>query len=90
MKNFGLREANQQFGRLVRAVRRGEEVILTDRGRPIAVVKPLAGAGTLIDRMVAKGVLMPAKKPGRLPDFRPLRVKGGLTGAVLAERRERD
>ena len=31
---LGLREANHQFSRAMRAVRAGEEVVLTERGRP--------------------------------------------------------
>lgn len=31
---IGLRDANQQFSRLMKAVRRGREVLLTDRGNP--------------------------------------------------------
>ena len=38
---IGLRDANQQFSRLMKAVRRGREVLLTDRGKPLAVVKPI-------------------------------------------------
>lgn len=38
---LGLREANQQFSKAIRAVRAGQEVLLTERGRPIAVITPL-------------------------------------------------
>ena len=38
---LGLREANQQFSRAIKAVRAGREVVLTERGRPIAVIKPV-------------------------------------------------
>jgi prevent-host-death family protein len=38
---LGLREANQNFARVIRTVRSGREVVLTDRGVPIAVIKPL-------------------------------------------------
>ena len=38
---MGLREANQHFSRAVRAVKAGREVILTERGHPVAVIKPL-------------------------------------------------
>jgi antitoxin (DNA-binding transcriptional repressor) of toxin-antitoxin stability system len=44
MKRFGLRKANQHFARLVRTLRNGEDVLLLDRGKPLAVVKPI-GAG---------------------------------------------
>ena len=90
MKRFGLREANQRFASLVRAVRRGEEVVLLDRGRPIALVKPLKEAATAVERLITKGLLVPAPKPGLLPPFRPIRLKGGLSQAVLSERNERD
>ena len=43
---IGLREANQQFSKAMRAVRAGEEVILTERGKPVAVIKPLDGSDT--------------------------------------------
>ena len=38
---LGLREANQHFSMAIKAVRAGQEVILTERGQPIAVIKPI-------------------------------------------------
>jgi prevent-host-death family protein len=38
---LGLREANQRCSTAINAVRAGKEVILTDRGHPIAVIKPV-------------------------------------------------
>ena len=38
---LGLREANQHFSKAIKAVRGGKEVILTERGRPIAIIKPV-------------------------------------------------
>jgi prevent-host-death family protein len=38
---LGLREANQRFSKAIRAVRAGREVVLTERGHPIAVIKPI-------------------------------------------------
>ena len=38
---MGLREANQQFSKAIKAVKAGKEVVLTERGKPIAVIKPL-------------------------------------------------
>ena len=44
---LGLREANQQFSKAIKAVRAGKEVVLTERGRPIAVIKPIKEKRTL-------------------------------------------
>ena len=38
---MGLREANQSFSKAIKAVKAGKDVILTERGKPIAVIKPL-------------------------------------------------
>jgi prevent-host-death family protein len=89
MKRFGLRQANQQFARLVRIVRAGEEVLLLDRGKPLALVKPIASTGEILDRLIARGLLLPPEKPGRLAPFRPIKVRGGLSKAVIADRNER-
>ena len=89
MKRFGLRQANQDFARLVRTLRNGEEVLLLDRGKPLAVVKPLASSNRALERLTARGLLLPAARPGRLPPFRPIRAKGGLSKAVVADRNER-
>ena len=89
MRRVGLREANQRFSRLIRAVRAGEEVVLLDRGVPIAVVKPLSRPKAAMERLQARGLVSAAEKPGPLPAFRPLRVRGGLSRAVREERDER-
>ena len=37
-QQVSLREANQHFARYIEAVERGEEIIITRRGRPIAKI----------------------------------------------------
>jgi prevent-host-death family protein len=38
---MGLREVNQRFSKAIKAVKAGKEVVLTERGKPIAVIRPL-------------------------------------------------
>ena len=88
----GLREANQNFSRLMKAVRRGAEVVLTDRGRPVARLTRIeAQAETeLLRRLEAEGRLRRATKAGPLPAWKPLKISGApLADAVAAEREER-
>ena len=40
MRRVSLREANQNFARLIADVEAGEEVVLTRRGRPVARLSP--------------------------------------------------
>ena len=89
MKRLGLRQANQDFARLVRAVRAGEEVVLLDRGRPIARVLPVVEPVSIVKRLEARGLLSPCRQAGSLPPFRPVRIRAGLSRAVLEEREQR-
>ena len=41
MMQMGLREANQNFSKAIKAVKAGQEVVLTERGKPIATITPL-------------------------------------------------
>lgn len=55
---IGLREANRHFSRLMKAVRGGREVLLTERGKPLAVVRPIRTGDdveTVIQRLETAG-----------------------------------
>ena len=84
---MGLREANQHFSKAIRAVKAGREVVLTERGRPIAVIAPLDAAGeeAALRRMEATGLLIRATKRGPMPPFRPRRIAGKPLSATLRE-----
>ena len=40
MKTAGIRQARQQLSTILDEVRKGREVVLTDRGRPVARIVP--------------------------------------------------
>jgi prevent-host-death family protein len=40
MKHVTAREANQHFARVLSSVEAGERVVVTKRGRPVAVISP--------------------------------------------------
>jgi prevent-host-death family protein len=58
MKQVSARDANQRFAEMLATVEAGERVVITKRGRPVAVVSPYAIEVTperqaAIDRMIA-------------------------------------
>ena len=76
---LGLREANQQFSKAIKAVRAGKEVVLTDRGRPIAVITPVKEADepdAALTRMADEGLIALPTRTGPLPRFEPVAVTG--------------
>ena len=92
VKRMGLREANQHFSRAIAAIRRGQEVVLTDRGRPIAVLRPIAAAQSLaereIERLVGAGILIPPASSAPLARFEPRPVRGERLSRTLSRQRE--
>jgi len=82
---LGLREANQRFSSVIRAVRDGEEVIITDRGRPFAVISPYREKPGL-QRLIDRGELLPPAVS--TPDWssEPAKLRRGLTVAKLLAR----
>jgi len=88
---IGLREANQRFSRAVKAVKAGEEVVLTERGKAIAVIKPYTEPNhgkAAIRRLEAAGFLRAASKSGPMPVFKPRPLKGAPLSKTLREERD--
>jgi prevent-host-death family protein len=88
--HMGLREANQNFSKAIRAVKAGQEVVLTERGKPIAVITPVGPARleAAMRRMEAAGLLIRATKPGPMPPFRPIRIKGEPMSETIRKMRD--
>jgi prevent-host-death family protein len=89
----GLREANQHFSKVIRAVRTGKEVVLTERGHPIAVIKPIGnedGEDTALRAMVDEGLISPAGRKGPMPTprWRPVKLRGKPLSRTIIEDRE--
>lgn len=90
---MGLREANQKFSKAIKAVKAGREVVLTERGKPIAVIKPLASRESLegvFARLIAEGRLKgPAHpKPIRRRGWKLVKIKGKPLSETLREDRD--
>ena len=89
-RTVGLREVNQQAGRVYREVESsGVPVTVTDRGRPIARIVPIRREESWYERMVREGRVRPAKHPFRFPTERYVLPEGrDLEDFLLGEREE--
>ena len=89
----GLREANQRFSQLVRAVKLGREVILTERGKPVVVMRPApapAGEEAAVRLLAASGLLRAGTTAGALRPFRPRPIRGRPLSDTVREARDDD
>jgi prevent-host-death family protein len=87
-RRVGVRELRQNLSVYLRGVAKGKTYEVTDRGHPVAVLAPLPGRSTLLDRLAAEGKLTRGR--GDLGDLGPapsLRLEPSLT-ELLQESRE--
>ena len=87
MAMVGVREFRSRLSHWLDRAAAGEEVIVTERGRPRARVTGV-DARTTRDRLIEDGLITPAKKPKREIDVKSLpRMKEGTLTEILLEQR---
>lgn len=92
MSTVGVKELKNRLTQYLRRTKQGEEVVVTERGSPIAVLQPIraaTGAQSLdarLARLAARGlVTLPTRKrPARV---RPVRVGGKSVSKIILEDR---
>jgi prevent-host-death family protein len=66
---MGLREANQNFSKAIKAIKAGKAIVLTERGKPIATITPIVDELTERDKLQSlrdEGFLVGRRKSGLL------------------------
>lgn len=83
--NVGVRDLRDNLSRHLKAVKGGQEVTVTDHGRPVARLVPY-GEPTRLDQLIAEGRVTPARKPKR-PAPEPLPAEGMVSDLIDEQRR---
>ena len=85
----GVRELKNQLSSFLDRVKAGEEITVTEHGRPIARLSAVGGDVDRMAELVAAGIVQPATKPHRqLPKRRVKFAHGSLSLAdIVAEQR---
>jgi prevent-host-death family protein len=86
----GIRELRLNLSRYVAGVRAGTEVVITDRGEPVARISPIDRQEAHIARLMREGVVKPSKRPKgstRLPPPVKLIGEGPLVSEMVLEDR---
>lgn len=89
----GARELKTRLGTYMRRVKAGETLVVSERGQPIAeirpVPKPVDEVEARLQRLAAEGFLTLATRR-KLTPFKPLKIKGpSLTQTLLEDREDR-
>ncbi len=88
----GLREANMHFSKYIKLVKKGREIVLTERGVPIAAIRPVTPKeDTMEERLNAledRGVLKRGTGQPKPPT--PVALPGkAVSSLIIDERTER-
>jgi prevent-host-death family protein len=81
----GIRELRADLSRWVKRVQGGEEVVVTDRGKPVACLVPVVREPK-IDQLVRDGLAIPPRRPWKGPLPKPIEGAGPLSDIVLGDR----
>jgi len=92
-KSVGSRELKTRLGTYLRLVKEGSTLIVTERGRPVAELRPLEHRDDALEHrlyeLAAAGVIgseVAERKP--LEPFEPIRARGPSASAAVIEDRE--
>jgi prevent-host-death family protein len=89
--DVGIRELRNHLSRYVDQVQEGQEIVITDRGKPVARMVPVQGARAKLERLIADGLATPAKHDREhraVPE--PIRARGTLSDLVIEGRGPQD
>ena len=92
MRKVGSREFKNRLGRYLLAVRKGQTLLITDRGKPVAKLSPpddttpeQSGLAERLKHLEALGLIRLAKRP--LGKFRAIPSRGKSASQMIIEDR---
>lgn len=84
--DVGIRELRAGLSRYVERVKAGEEIVVTEHGRPVARLLPMNGERK-IDRLIREGVVTPARSRTTWLPEKLIPVQGSVSEIVIEQRR---
>ena len=83
----GVRDLKNNLSRYLDRVQDGEEVIVTDRGKPVARLSALDHSTDRLAELIAAGVVRRPKSTTRSRPARRIKPKGSVSDLVAEQRR---
>ncbi len=85
----GVRELKNQLSSFLDRVKAGEEITVTEHGRPVARLSAVAGDVDHMAALVAAGIVQPATKPHRRLPAKQVKIADGASSLadIVAEQR---
>ena len=83
----GVRELRGNLSQWIEEAKHGKEVVITERGRPVAKLGPIDG-GSELQRLIASGLVQRARAPHRpSATIKAVPARGSVSDLVAEQRR---
>ena len=89
-QQVGVRELRQNLSQYLRRVTAGERFEVTEHNLPVAVLAPLPGPSSALERLIADGRVVPARLDLAALGLPPDRPREATISDALAEQRRED
>ena len=73
LPSVGVRELRQDASAILRRVKEGEIIEITEHGKPIALLSPIPSS--IVETWISRRLITPAKNPGTLLSVKPIKSK---------------
>jgi prevent-host-death family protein len=92
MSSVGIKDLKNRLSYYIRLAKQGEELVVTERGKPVAIIQHLHSAKNVVSldarlaRLAAQGsAILPTLQP--LKNIRPAKLRGKLISRMILEER---
>lgn len=83
----GVRELRDNLSKWIARAKRGQDILITERGRPVARLTHVEESPAL-ERLIAKGIVTPARNPKtRIRRKDLIKTQGSVSDLVKEQRR---
>lgn len=90
MLKKGVKEIRDHFTRYLKRVKQDEEIVVTERGKPVALLVPIPEATGFQEKWelaAMKGIIRLPQKEGKIPIYKKIKLPGkSLTEIVLEDK----
>ncbi len=83
----GVRELRDNLSKWIGRAKRGQDVVITERGKPVARLTRVEDSPAL-ERLIAKGIVTPARRPKtKINRGDLIKTRGSVSDLVKEQRR---
>ncbi|KKO20757.1 MAG: type II toxin-antitoxin system prevent-host-death family antitoxin [Candidatus Brocadia sp.] len=92
MLKKGVKEIRDNFTRYLKRVKQGEEIVVTERDKPVALLAPIPEVTSFQEKLelaARKSLIRLPQKEGKIPIHKKIKLFGKSLTEIVLEKREK-